>query len=107
MTSCAVRYSHYSMLSLIVKIAYKLKSQPSDCYPVKYYWIFKDEASNYHFDRMIRQNRIDNAKTVRFEYDALLWSLYSVGEHLFQEINLFFNLGIKEKDCKYQSVKKN
>lgn len=65
------------------------------------------EASLYHFGRMRRENFIGNLKVVYFEYDALIWSLYSVREHLVQELNSFFVLGFQENDTRICEKVKN
>jgi hypothetical protein len=63
------------------------------------------EAALYHFGRMLRGNSLSNLKVVCFEYDALVWSLYSIREHFAQELNLFFCLGIEERSVNCGRVK--
>lgn len=55
------------------------------------------EATLYHFGRMLRENHFNNSKAIGFERDALISSLYCVRDHLLQELNVFFCLGIPEK----------
>ena len=69
---------------------------------VKYYF----KAALYHFGRMLHGNSVGNLNIVSFEYDALVWSLYSVRDHLLQELNIFFRLDIGEQAVDYEQVKK-
>ncbi len=59
------------------------------------------EATLYHFGRMLRENHFNNSKAMSFERDALISSLYSVRDHLLQELNVFFCLGISQKEVSF------
>ncbi len=61
------------------------------------------EAALYHFGRMLRANHFNNPKVMEFEHDAFITTLYSVREHLLQELNVFFCLGIPEDEIHFNT----